>query len=232
MSIFNNLVNVINNYNFVCRNWILNNDISYEYEKGYKTPTFLMSKSEFLEYKIFNEIKYIDGFKKILVDLLINLDNEKSSQIDLIALHKSGIYVIECKNLSFNISGNFSERYWKYSNNSIYSPLYQNKSHIESLKNKLNIYDDSYFNSIIVFGNKSSFNIKNDSCNEQFYNPLVTSQKNIKSSLSKITIEKKDLLSDDELIDIYKKLSIYSKATPEAKLKHIEYVKMNKKSLI
>lgn len=222
---FNNLIDIIGNYNYICDSWILNNDISYEYEKGYKTPSLLMAKSEFLEYKTFNTIKCIDGFKKILVDLLINLDDKKSSQIDLVALHKSGIYVIECKNTSCSISGNYSDEYWSYSNNSRYSPLYQNNSHIEALKNKLNIYDDFYFNSIVVFGNKSNFNINNDSYDKQFYNPYIINQKDIKSTLYKISKEKEDLLSDDELINIYQKLSAYSRPTPKDKLRHLEYVK-------
>lgn len=226
---FNNLNGIIKNYNSICDSWVLNNDISYEYEKGYKTPCLLMSKSEFLEYKTFNEIKFIDGFKKVLVDLLINLDDKKSSQIDLVALHKSGIYVIECKNISSIINGNYSDEYWSYSNNSIYSPLYQNNSHIEALKNKLNIYDDFYFNSIVVFGNKSNLNICNDSSDKQFYNPYIINQKDIKSTLYKISNEKKDLFSDDDLIRIYKKLSTYSRPTPESKLKHLEYVKKIRK---
>lgn len=226
---FNNLIDIIGNYNYICDSWILNNDISYEYEKGYKTPSLLMAKSEFLEYKTFNEIKCIDGFKKILVDLLIDLDDKKSSQIDLVALHKNGIYVIECKNTSCNINGNYSDKYWNYSNDSRYSALYQNNGHIEALKNKLNIYDDFYFNSIVVFGNKSNFNIINDSCDEQFYNPYIINQKDIKSTLYKISKEKEDLLSDDDLINIYQKLSTYSRPTPEDKLKHIEYVKKIRK---
>lgn len=230
MSIFfSNLISLINNYNSMCDNWILDNDISYEYEKGYKTPSFLMSKSEFLEYKTFNKIKCIDGFKKVLVDLLIDVDDKKSSQIDLVALHKSGIYVIECKNTVCSINGNYSDEYWNYSNNLRYSPLYQNNSHINVLKDKLNINDDSYFNSIIIFGNKSNINIYNDSCNDNFYNPYIIPLRDIKSTLYKISKEKEHLLSDDDLVNIYQKLSYYSKPTPEAKLKHIEYVKKIRK---
>ena len=180
MSIFfNNLIGLIKNYNSICDNWILSNDISYEYEKGYKLPSFLMSKSEFLEYKTFNKIMCIDGFKKVLVDLLIDIDDTKSSQIDLVALHKSGIYVIECKNSVCSINGNYSDKYWNYSNDLRYSALYQNNGHINALKSKLNIYDDSYFNSIIVFGNQAKIDIYNDSCDENFYNPYLITLKRI-----------------------------------------------------
>ncbi len=226
MSIFfNNLIDLIKNYNWICDNWILSNDISYEYEKGYKLPSFLMSKSEFLEYKTFNKIKCIDGFKKVLVDLLIDVDDKKSSQIDLVALHKSGIYVIECKNSVCSINGNYSDKYWNYSNDLRYSALYQNNGHINALKSKLNIDDDYYFNSIIVFGNQAKIDIYNDSCDDNFYNPYLITLRDIKSTLYKISKEKEDLFSDDDLVNIYQKLSYYSKPTPEAKLKHIEYTK-------
>lgn len=220
-----NLTSIKENYNTWCNNWIFRNDISYKYEKGYKTPSILMTKSEILEYKTFNEIKFIDGFQKILDDILINIDDIKSSQIDLVGLHSTGIYVIECKNTTCTVSGNYSDKYWDYSNDSRYSPLYQNNSHINVLKDTLGIYDNSYFNSIIVFGDKSTIKLCNNSCSEDFYNPIITTLKNIRSCIYKITKEKDNILSTDELIEIYKKLSDYSRPTPQARIKHIEYIK-------
>ena len=68
----------------------------------------------------------------------IYVDEEnKSSQIDHILFHTSGIYVIETKNFSGRIYGKESDKAWTQVlakgkvKNKFYSPVLQNQKHIE-----------------------------------------------------------------------------------------------------
>lgn len=97
----------------------------------------------------------------------INTVNEYS-EIDLIAIHVSGIYVIEVKNYSGPVTGKDDDEYWKpfvqdvdnnnqqsykqnfaikgFSQYGLYNPIKQNEGHIQSLSA---LVPNSYINKLI-----------------------------------------------------------------------------------
>lgn len=91
----------------------------------------------------------------ILHDILIDGDGESTSQIDLIMIAEIGIYVVEVKNyMDARIYGDGKKSTWycyrggqKYN---FYSPLKQNKKHIQYLKSFLTDYGEIPYYSLIT----------------------------------------------------------------------------------
>ena len=204
---------------------------SYSDEKGMSKSALFMDKGESLEYKIFKTLNsiYGTGTKKILVDLLIDKNNGHSTQIDLIFIHKTGIYVIESKNFSCTVSGNNTNNNWlkKYSNKEIhtfYNPIKQNNTHIHEIKRVLNINHSDYFTSLIVFSDNTIISHFNNT-NDFNFNTKILNYNKLKTTLREMIKIKNTLLSDDEIFNIYNELSKYSRQSFEAKSQHIKYVK-------
>ena len=66
------------------------------------------------------------------------------TEIDLILLHETGIYVFESKNYSGWIFGNEKHQYWTQSLKGgrkfkFYNPIFQNRTHINAVINQLEL---------------------------------------------------------------------------------------------
>lgn len=103
-----------------------------------------------------------DIYYKILSNVVIyDLSNDKMTEIDLILLTISGIYIIECKNWSGTIYGNPSDSRWtqffnkNVATNKYFNPIMQNENHIKFLIKYLNIEKEK-FKSYIVFPEKTN----------------------------------------------------------------------------
>ena len=106
-------------------------------------PLIKGNRGEFLVSKILKDIVEKYG-GKIINDVII-VDENQSSQIDHILFHTSGIYVVETKNYSGRIYGKYDQREWTQVladgrvKNKLYSPIYQNNVHIKRLEHILKI---------------------------------------------------------------------------------------------
>lgn len=101
---------------------------------------------------------------KVLNDILLQSGNH-TSQIDHVVVSVYGIFVIETKNCKGWIYGCTNKQYWtqniwgrKYQ---LYNPIWQNESHIKSLRRILASYDCKYIPAI-VFIRSSSLRIYGD----------------------------------------------------------------------
>lgn len=75
---------------------------------------------------------------KILKNVYIPKENGETSEIDLVYITQKGIFVLESKNYSGWIFGDFKSQYWTASlpngdKNSFYNPIKQNYTHIKWL---------------------------------------------------------------------------------------------------
>lgn len=119
---------------------------------------------EDLVYDVLNS-KFPSPINLILRDLYIPTKNNKHSQIDLIFIHSTGIYVIESKNWNKVLSGNFDSPMIvaedTYSTDEYFNPIIQNNSHIKHLKNFLIENNLSHstinFYSVIAFSDKCDY---------------------------------------------------------------------------
>lgn len=86
--------------------------------------------------------KTIPGEQYVINNLILNLGEEKTCQIDHVLINSNGIYVIETKNYSGRIYGQENDQNWtqvltKTKKNKLYNPIKQNKSHIYHISNIL-----------------------------------------------------------------------------------------------
>lgn len=106
------------------------------------------------------------------------------AQIDIIAVWKYGILIIECKDWHGKLYGNQKQDNWTLisangSKTTCYSPIQQNRKHITALSD----YDDyrQFIDSIIVFGNHSDITHLDlgDNQDKRLSNEVVTTEKNL-----------------------------------------------------
>lgn len=184
---------------------LLINFIIYIFSTYFKeTKTFpllvLFSKGKTGEYLTYRTLNKIEGYKKFLFNLRIPFDNNKTTEIDIVMLHNSGIYVLESKNYSGLILGNKTNDKWSEvlgngQRYTFYNPVKQNNTHINALKHYL--HDSSnYFYSFIVFANETELsNIHIDN---------VVNRRNLIDKINKLSNNKQ--LSNTQLDNIYNML--------------------------
>lgn len=92
----------------------------------------------------------------LLNDVMIDLGNGKTTQIDHILIKSTGIYVIETKNCKGKIYGNEKSYQWTRclgkTKIKFYNPCIQNSNHIAHLKKFVKANDNQWVN-IVVFSN-------------------------------------------------------------------------------
>lgn len=167
-------------------------------------------KGYYGEFLVFEELyKNIFGSCKILMNLDIPVEGDKTTEIDLVLIHETGIYVFEVKHYKGTIygedTGNIWTQYFRTTKNSTFkNPMIQNAYHINALKN---IFNDIPIKSIIVFTNTDcKIKVKNSNTNISLctmYNLIKTLEQLFKNS--------EDRFSMQEIDDIFGKLSEYSK---------------------
>ena len=116
-------------------------------------------KGYYGEYMLFSDLyQHVKGQCKILMNLNIPASNGKTTEIDCILIHESGVYVFECKHYKGTIYGDYSgpewTQYFRTSPNSHFpSPVKQNAYHIEALRKLL---PQIPIRSFIVFTNSDT----------------------------------------------------------------------------
>ena len=114
------------------------------------------------EYLVWDSLQQLPGYKKFLFNCYLPKSNGETTEIDLILLHESGIYVFESKNYSGWIFGTETQQYWVQSlpgrygqayKVKFFNPIIQNNVHLKWLGRYLNI-DPRFFHSCIVFGDE------------------------------------------------------------------------------
>lgn len=106
------------------------------------------------------ELSYKNYF--LFNNLILPSENNASTQIDHVVVSKFGIFVIENKDYQGWIFGDKDQVSWTQSlpggknKFQFQNPIHQNYAHIMTLKALLPFAGD-YFNSIVVFSNKSEF---------------------------------------------------------------------------
>lgn len=141
-------------------------------------------KGSDFENTVYNIVTEFIEPENVYKNMYIKRKNGRLTEMDIIAVHQTGIYVFECKNYSGWIFGNGKNRAWlqtfkngdKYK---FYNPIFQNEIHINAVKKLLNNYKIPYF-SIIVFGNQCE--LKNIVYNQE--NTYIIYQDNLKYIMS------------------------------------------------
>ncbi|WP_061301142.1 nuclease-related domain-containing protein [Clostridium botulinum] len=111
----------------------------YKNESGNTYKEVFDNKGKYGEYLIFKTLENMNKNYKMLTNIYLPKGNGETTEIDLIYIHETGIYVIESKNYSGWIFGDEKNRYWTQTLKSgkkerFYNPIMQNKTHIKYLQ--------------------------------------------------------------------------------------------------
>ena len=204
-----------------------------EYYNETKVPYMVMARDtgkygEYLSYHYLRDYTNLGG--KFLFNTYLPMENNKTTEIDLILLYPFGIFVIESKNYSGWIFGNEKDKYWtqvlstgkgKSEKKQFYNPIAQNKGHIRQLRKyipeKIPIY------SMIVFSERCELkNITTSSTNTK-----VIKRDQLRWNIDMIKLQFP--IEQEEIDRIYQQLYPYTKVTNEVKQQHIRQLETNRK---
>lgn len=163
------------------------------------------------------------GYKKILKNVyLFKNDKYETTEIDLVMLHSTGIYVFESKNLSGWIFGNKYDSQWtqslpKAKKYKFYNPIKQNFCHIQALKRQLNLNDDNLFISYVVFSNRCELKSVPESDNST----KIIKRPMLLELLQNDISSRKSVFTNEEIDNLYEALFYCNKFSNQLKNKHI-----------
>lgn len=111
-------------------------------------------KGYYGEYLVFCDLyRNITGNCKLLMNLNIPSEQQGTTEVDLLMIHETGIYVFEIKHYKGTIYGKDTDKKWTQyfrtePNNSFQNPMNQNGYHIRAL---MKLLPEKFFYSVVVF---------------------------------------------------------------------------------
>ena len=163
------------------------------------------------EYVLFCELyRGLTGQFKILMNLNIPTEDNNTTEIDLLLIHETGIYIFECKHYSGIIYGTDTDENWTQffkttPNNSFKNPVSQNGYHLRAVKK---LYPNMPIYSFIVF---TSDNCTLKTANNNPNITICTIDKVINIFHNKyLSKHTHTLMSVNQIDDIFCTLSPYS----------------------
>ena len=170
----------------------------------------------------------LSGYHKILSNVYIPTARS-TTEIDLIMLHHTGIYVVENKSYSGWIFGSEENKYWlqTFPNGdkmNFYNPILQNDGHIASLMKYLGRKDREHFHSIIIFSDRCTF--KELHCRHT--DAWLIHNRELKRTIRRAGRKTKYALTRSEIREIYKQLLPCTKVSKQVKRDHLKTVKKKK----
>lgn len=166
-------------------------------------------KGYYGEYLVFCELyKKLPGTCKILMNLNIPVGNGKTTEIDLLLIHETGIYVFEVKHYKGTIYGKDTDATWTQyfrttPNSHFKNPMLQNEYHINAIKN---IFPNMPVRSVVVFTNDDcTIKVVNSNANID-----LCTLNEIYRIIEKRTIGATEICTIEEIDSIFKIFSKYS----------------------
>ncbi|MBO8159680.1 nuclease-related domain-containing protein [Thermosyntropha sp.] len=203
---------------------------AYQKETGNGFWTTVLDKGRYGEFLSFVYLEKLPDHKKILANVYLPKEGkEETTEIDLIMIAETGIYVIESKNYSGFIYGNEKNKYWlqvlgKSQKNRFFNPIWQNKAHISALKNTLPDIQDEAYISYIVFSERCTLkDIKFFSSNVEVV-PRQLLRKRVAENMKK----RPTYFTVEQIDEIYSVLKRFSRVDAAVKEKHIADIEKKK----
>lgn len=201
------------------------NKSNYKKETNKNYLSVRGDKGVYGEYLTFNELEKINGYKQILVNIYIPKENKanETTEIDVLMVHETGIYVFESKNYSGWIFGDDNNQYWTQTfpngrKERFFNPVLQNKGHLKHLSALLKM-DISNFKSVIVFSQRCE--LKKVTISQD----ILLFKRNYLSSILKSKIQNSSpILSKERVVDIYNQLKPFTCVSDEIKTSHVNNI--------
>ncbi len=160
-------------------------------------------------------------FRNVLVPRSNGPTNE--SEVDVLLLHETGIYVMESKNYAGWIFGIEGQTQWTQTlegghKNRFYNPIIQNRAHVKALAACLGLPEEA-FRSYIVFSERCE--LRKVPANTDDY--LICQRQHLVKLLRNDMSGRERRFSDVEFDDLATKIGqLVAASTDEAKAEHVE----------
>ena len=186
----------------------------------YPYRTVLKDTGLYGEYLIYKNLRNLPGEKKFLFNSYVPKGGGGTTEIDVIMLHSSGIYVFESKNYSGAIYGTETHRTWTQvfrngHKEKFYNPLMQNNTHIKWLQAFLPEIPEGAFFSVIAFSDRCRLQKINLKSNRH----MVMHRRDIYEALR--WSSERRILSEETIDRLYQKLYPLTQVSGEVKQAHI-----------
>lgn len=203
-----------------------------EYYAQTKMPylRMLFNKGSIGEYYTYKYLKPLKGYRRFLFNCYLPKDDGTTTELDVIMLHESGIYVFESKNYSGWIFGSENQQHWtqtlpkgkgRLQKSHFLNPIIQNKVHLKWLQNYLEDNNVPQFYSYIVFSDRCTLkDITLTSGNHHVinrYDILPAVRKNVETA--------ENNLSKEEINTLFEKLHPLTQIDNAQKNVHVENIR-------
>lgn len=201
---------------------------NYHTASGNRFFKTIFNKGNYGEFLTFSYLEKLKTHQRLLTNLYIPKKDGSTTEIDLVLLSETGIYVFESKNYSGWIFGDEKSKNWMQTlqnkqKNRFFNPIWQNNGHINALKSIVEL-DDKCFKSYIIFSERCTLkkiNITSPNVKVLKRNDLIKMiKKDIESSPKLMTVLEVDT--------IYTNLQKYTNASETVKQAHIDHIQMNR----
>ena len=198
---------------------------NYKIASGNSFFKTIFNKGNYGEFLTFTKLENLGKGNMLMTNLYIPREDGTTTEIDLLMISPTGIYVFESKNYSGWIFGDERNKNWTQTlenrqKNRFYNPIWQNKAHINALKNVLNLDDDA-FKSYIIFSERCTLkkiNVTSPNVKVIKRDQLI---KNVKKDIKALP----EIFTSDEVNKIYSSLQKYTNVDEDIKQAHIEAIK-------
>lgn len=131
----------------------------YGYVSGNSFLRTVFNRGNYGGFLTFSYLEKLSGHNRLLTNLYLQKKDGTTTEIDLIMISPTGIYVFESKNYSGWIFGDEESKNWTQTlqnglKNKFYNPIWQNNGHINALKSTLGIDNSNLYKSYIVFSER------------------------------------------------------------------------------
>lgn len=185
------------------------------------------NKGQFGEYLTEYILSKVKAYKHVMQNLYLPIGNNRTTEIDLIMIHKKGIFVFESKNYSGWIFGSENQKNWTQcmpnkEKFKFYNPIMQNRTHVNALS-RITKLEKKYFYSMIIFSKRCELKKVPEKTEEY----EIIKRDDLKNRLDEImwTKERDDIISVEKIDEIKSALDKYTDVSEEIKRKHIEDIK-------
>lgn len=193
------------------------------YYRMTKNPYRLVmeDKGRFGEYQIYRRLKFCERKgARFLFNCYLPKHDGETTEVDVIMLHRSGIYVFESKNYSGRILGREEDRTWiQFLKNGrkeyFLNPVRQNQSHVMRVKRivdgQVPVYSLAVFSDRCTMGKIPLSNP--DRC--------VTAWRGLRRMVRRFARRQPDALTEEQVEAFYDRLYPYTQVSEEEKQEHI-----------
>jgi hypothetical protein len=178
------------------------------------------------EYLTFLYIEKLGEDNRLLANIYIPKLDGTTTEIDILMINKTGIYVFESKNYSGWIFGSEKNQMWTQSlkggkKEKFYNPILQNAIHIRALNKILNDDYSNYLYSYIVFSERCD--LKDVPLNSR--EATIVKRNQLLFLLNSDIKNRIEILTDNQINEIYNKIEKYCNVENSIKINHIERIK-------